>query len=190
MANVLLGVSAGIAAYKAVDLASKLTQRGDSVRTLLTPNATRFITPLTFRAVTGERVFTEALGGDPDADMEHIRLSEWADLLLVAPATADVIARLAAGLADDILTTTALAFSKPVLIAPAMNDHMWAHPLLQANLRRLVEVAGYRIVEPGSGHLACGSYGPARLPETADLIAAIDRALTEATSRAARPLEA
>lgn len=176
MAHVILGVSAGIAAYKAADLASKLTQRGDRVRTVMTPNATRFVSALTFRAVTGERVFTDAFGAEGDADMEHIRLSEWGDVLLIAPATADVIGRLAAGLADDLVTTTALAFPKPVLVAPAMNDHMWRHPLVQANLERLAGVAGYRVIEPGAGHLACGSVGPARLPEIDVLVAALDAA--------------
>ena len=177
MANVLLGVSAGIAAYKSADLASKLTQRGDRVRTLMTPNATRFVGALTFRAVTGEAVFTTIFDEDPDRSMEHIALADWGDVMLVAPATADLIGRLAAGLASDIVTTTACAFPKPVIVAPAMNDHMWRNAIVQQNLERLRSVAGYRVLEPEAGHLACGNVGPGRLPETERLIAAIDEAI-------------
>jgi phosphopantothenoylcysteine decarboxylase/phosphopantothenate--cysteine ligase len=171
MANILLGVSAGIACYKAVDLASKLTQRGDRVRTLLTPNATRFIAPLTFRAVTGETAISELFGADPESSMEHITLAGWGDAFIIAPASADLIGRLAAGFADDLITTTALAFRRPIVLAPAMNDQMWSNPIVQANLERLAHLAGYTIIDPASGHLACGTVGPGRLPETSELIA-------------------
>ncbi len=177
MANILLGVSAGIAAYKSADLASTLTQRGDQVRTILTPHAREFITPLTFRAVTRQEVFTDTFDDDPAYRPEHISLGDWADALVIAPATADLIGKLAAGLGDNLLTVTVLAFDKPVLLAPAMNDRMWANPLVQGNLARLRDVAGHHVVGPDSGHLACGTVGPGRLAETAAIVAALDAAL-------------
>jgi len=176
MSRILLGVSAGIAAYKAIDLASKLTQRGDEVRTLLTPHALNFLTPLSFRAVTRQPVYTDTFEEDPEYKPGHVSLSEWPDVLVVAPATADLIARIAAGLGDNILTVTLIAFEKPVIVAPAMNDRMWAHPFVRRNIEALRKI-GYHILEPGIGHLACGSMGPGRLPETPELIAAIDAAL-------------
>lgn len=177
MARILLGVTAGIAAYKVIDLASTLTQRGDVVVTLLTPGARQFVTPLTFRAVTRQKVFTDTFEDVPDANTEHITLAESAELLVVAPATADFIGRAAAGLADDILATTLLAFTGKVLLAPAMNDKMWEHPLVRRNLDTLREL-GHTILEPEEGHLACGSVGPGRLPPTAALVEAIDGLLT------------
>jgi len=173
MARVLLGVSAGIAIYKTIDLASKLTQRGDEVRTIMTPHALKFVTPLSFRAVTRHPVYTDAFEDDPDYRPEHISISEWADIVFIAPATADVIARIAAGFGDNLLTLTLLACRQPVLLAPAMNDRMWANPIIQQNIEKL-KAFGYRILEPGTGHLACGSVGPGRLPDVPDLIAAID----------------
>ena len=169
MSNILLGVSAGIAAYKSADLASKLTQRGDSVRTILTPSAQKFITPLTFRAVTRQEVFTDIFEDDPAYKGEHISLSQWA--------TADLIGKLAGGLGGDLLTVTALAFDKPVLFAPAMNDRMWMNPVVQENVSRLQDVLGYRLIDPGEGHLACGSVGPGRLAEVPELISRIDETL-------------
>ena len=183
MSNILLGVSAGIAAYKSADLASKLTQRGDSVRTILTPGAQKFITPLTFGAVTRQEVFTDLYEDDPSYKGGHISLSEWADLLLVAPATADLIGKLAAGLGGDLLTVTALAFDKPVLFAPAMNDRMWKNPVVQENITRLQEVLGYKLINPGEGHLACGSIGPGRLAEVPELIEALDQVLQPETEQ-------
>jgi len=179
MAKILLGVSAGIAIYKAADLASKLTQRGDEVRTLMTPRALRFMTPIAFRAITRQPVYTDVFEEDPTSRPEHISLSEWCDLFFIAPATADLMARLAAGLGDDIVTVTALARQGPVVLAPAMNDRMWAHPSVTRNVQTLREF-GYEVLEPESGHLACGSVGAGRLPEVPPLIAAIDSALTRA----------
>jgi phosphopantothenoylcysteine decarboxylase/phosphopantothenate--cysteine ligase len=172
LAKILLGVSAGIAAYKAVDLASTLTQRGDRVVSLFTPNASRFITPLTLRAVTRERVYTDTFEDAPDGNTEHISLADWGDLVIVAPATADLIGRLAAGLADDIVTTTLLAFQGPVVVAPAMNDKMWAHALVQRNIQTLRDI-GYVFVNPEDGHLACGSVGPGRLATTESILEAV-----------------
>ncbi len=176
MARILLGVTGGIAAYKVIDLASKLTQRGDTVIPLLTPSAQKFVTPLTFRAVTRQRVYTDTFEDVPDANTEHISLAEGADLLVVAPATADFMGKAAHGLGDDILTVTLLAYDGKVLIAPAMNDKMWANPLVKKNTAILKE-CGFTVLEPDSGHLACGSVGPGRLPETEDLLTEIDKLL-------------
>lgn len=183
MAQILLGVSAGIAIYKAVDLASKLTQRGDQVYTLMTPNARRFIAPLTFRAVTRQPVFTDTFEDDPEYRPEHISLSEWGEAMVIAPATADLIGRIAAGLGDDILTTTLLAYQRPVVLAPSMNDRMWSNPIVAANLEKL-SALGFSVVGPEEGHLACGSVGPGRLAETGRIIAALDAALAGAFRKA------
>jgi len=170
LSKILLGVSGGIAAYKVVDLASTLTQRGDRVVSLFTPNASQFITPLTLRAVTRERVYTDTFEDAPDGNTEHVSLADWGDLAILAPATADLIGRLAAGLADDIVTTTLLAFRGPVIVAPAMNDKMWGHALVQRNIQTLRDI-GFHFVEPEEGHLACGSTGPGRLASTESILA-------------------
>ena len=176
MANVLLGVSAGIAIYKAVDLASTLTQRGDRVYTLMTPNARKFVTPLTFQAVTQNSVVTDIFEDDPQFRPEHISLSEWGEAMVIAPATADLIGRMAAGLGDDIVTSTLLAYQGPVILAPAMNDRMWAHPLVRSNLEKLRGI-GHHVIEPEEGHLACGSVGIGRLADTGRIIEALDAIL-------------
>jgi phosphopantothenoylcysteine decarboxylase/phosphopantothenate--cysteine ligase len=173
MAHIVLGVSAGIAGYKAVDMASKLTQRGDEVRAILTPHAVKFVTALSFRAVTRQPVYTDTFEDDPEYRTEHISLAEWADVILVAPATADLIARVAAGICDNLLSLTIVSSQKPVIFAPAMNDRMWANPIVKENIARLKSI-GYLFLEPGVGHLACGSIGPGRLPEPGEMIAAID----------------
>jgi phosphopantothenoylcysteine decarboxylase/phosphopantothenate--cysteine ligase len=176
MARILLGVGAGIGIYKSADLASKLAQRGDEVRTILTPHALKFMQPLAFQAVTRQPVHVDAFEDDPSYRPEHISLSEWPDVVLVAPATADLIARVAGGLADGLLTLTILACQKPIIFAPSMNDRMWANPIVQRNIGTLKD-SGYRVLEPAAGHLACGSWGPGRLPEPAELMAAVDAAL-------------
>jgi phosphopantothenoylcysteine decarboxylase/phosphopantothenate--cysteine ligase len=176
MARILLGVSAGIAIYKAVDLASTLTRRGDEVYTLMTPNARKFIAPLTFRAVTRQPVFTDTFEEDPEYRPEHISLSDWGEVMVIAPATADLIGRMACGLGDDILTTTLLAWAKPVVLAPAMNDRMWANPIVGENLAKLRRL-GFLVVEPEEGRLACGSFGVGRLAEGGRIVEAIDAAL-------------
>ena len=176
MAQILLGVSAGIAAYKAADLASSLTQSGHRVVVLMTPSAREFVTPLTFRAVTRQRVYTNTFEDVPDSNTEHVSLAQGADVFVIAPATADLLARAAAGMGNDIVTTTLLAFDGPVVIAPSMNDKMWANPLVQRNIETLREI-GHRIVEPDSGHLACGSLGPGRLAALETILAALNEAL-------------
>lgn len=179
--RVALGVGGGIAAYKAAELARALMERGCSVQVIMTRAAEEFVRPLTFAALTGHKVITNlfATGGAEDtlsSAIEHIRVAQDSQVLVVAPATADLIAKFAHGLADDFLSTTYLAFTGPVVLAPAMNTNMWNHTATQANVRALRE-RGHVIVEPGSGPLACGMVGPGRLPEPEIIAAAVMRAL-------------
>uniref|UniRef100_UPI0035945BC4 flavoprotein n=1 Tax=Thiocapsa sp. TaxID=2024551 RepID=UPI0035945BC4 len=148
--QVLLGVGGGISAYKSVDLVRRLRARGFVVRVVMTHAATAFVGPLTFQAVSGHPVRTDLLDPAAEAGMGHIELARWADRLLIAPATADLMARLAAGIADDLLTTLALATEAPLILAPAMNQQMWRHPATQDNLARLV-ARGARILGPDVG---------------------------------------
>jgi len=166
--NVLLGVSGGIAAYKSAELIRQLQERGASVRVIMTHGAQEFITPLTLQALSGNPVHTELLDGRAELGMGHIELARWADLLVIAPATADLIARLSAGLADDLLTTVALATAAPLLLAPAMNQQMWKDPATGANIDTLVK-RGAQIVGPAAGHQACGDVGPGRMVEPAEI---------------------
>lgn len=174
--HLVLGVTGSIAAYKAVDLASKLTQTGALVDVILTPAAERFVSALTFQAVTGRRVFTEAALWDQTAHVPHVGLGEAADLLIVAPTTAHTLAKLAQGLADNLLTVTALAARGPVLLAPAMDGGMYSHPAVQDNLARL-QARGVMVVPPASGRMASGLEGIGRLPETPELIGHVRLAL-------------
>lgn len=170
--KILLGVGGGIAAYKAAELARLLMQQAHEVQTIMTHAAEEFVRPLTFAALTGRKTLTSLFA--IENAIEHIAVAEEHDLLVIAPATADLIAKLAHGLADDFLTTLYLAFTGPVVIAPAMNVNMWQHPATRANLETL-RVRGHRIVEPESGYLACGMTGPGRLAEPADIAEAIAR---------------
>jgi phosphopantothenoylcysteine decarboxylase / phosphopantothenate---cysteine ligase len=167
--NVVLGVGGGIAAYKSAELARALMERGMRVQVVLTGAAQHFITPLTFAALTGRKVITGLFAGAGAEEtlssaVEHIAVAQDNDVLVIAPATADLLARLAHGLADDFLTTTYLAFTGPVLLAPAMNSNMWAHPATERNLE-ILRKRGHVIVEPEEGLLACGTTGPGRLAE-------------------------
>ena len=170
--RILLGVSGGIAAYKSVELVRRLRDAGAEVRVVMTRGAQAFVTPLTFQAVSGQPVHTELLDAAAEAGMGHIELARWADCVLVAPATADVIARLAHGLADDLLSTICLATRAPLLLAPAMNQQMWLNPATQGNCSLLRE-RGIRLIGPESGSQACGDTGPGRMSEPADLVAAL-----------------
>ena len=172
--NVLLGVSGGIAAYKSAELVRQLQERGASVRVIMTRGAREFITPLTLQALSGHPVYTELLDETAERGMGHIELARWADLLLIAPATADLIARLAGGRADDLLTTVALATAAPVLLAPAMNQQMWRDPATSANIS-LLEERGLLLAGPDSGEQACGDVGPGRLLEPAEILAELER---------------
>ncbi|MEZ4402265.1 MAG: bifunctional phosphopantothenoylcysteine decarboxylase/phosphopantothenate--cysteine ligase CoaBC [Kofleriaceae bacterium] len=177
-AEVIVAVAGGIAAYKACELVRLLTKADAKVQVVMTRRATRFVGPLTFQALSGRPVFTDLFDAAQEAEIGHIRIADRADLMIVAPATANTIARLASGLADDAVTAVALATRAPLLVAPSMNVNMWQHPLTAANVRRLVEVAGARVVGPGDGFLACRWVGPGRLAEPADIVEAAARIRT------------
>lgn len=162
--NVVLGVSGGIAAYKSAELVRQLQDRGATVRVIMTNGAQEFITPLTLQALSGNPVHTQLLDAEAEQGMGHIELARWADLLLIAPATADLVARLSAGRADDLLTTVALATAAPMLLAPAMNQQMWRDPATQANIETLTG-RGVRLAGPAEGTQACGDIGPGRMEE-------------------------
>lgn len=185
MAFVGLGVSGGIGAYKAVEVARLLQKRGHRVQAILTRNARRFVGPLTFEAITRERVITSQFAPGMNADIEHIALASSMDLLLVAPATANVIAKFAHGLADDFLSALYLATQAPVLMAPAMNTNMWTHPAVVAN-RGTLAARGVRFVDPGDGYLACGWVGKGRLAEPDAIAAAADALFVRDRSWAGR----
>jgi len=169
---VLLGVTGSIAAYKAVDVASKLTQAGCQVDVVMTKCGTEFVTPLSFRSITHRRVITDMFAEPEEYDIEHIALAERADAVLICPATANIIAKLAAGIADDMLSCVVLATRAPVLVAPAMNVHMWENNVTQENVARL-RGRGFKLIEPGYGSLACGDVGKGRLAELEDILAAV-----------------
>jgi len=170
--RVLLGVTGGIAAYKSADLVRRLRDAGAEVRVVMSHGATAFITPLTFQAVSGNPVHTELLDEAAEAGMGHIELARWADQVLVAPATANFIARLAHGLADDLLSTICLATAAPVALAPAMNQQMWSNPATRANCE-LLEQRGIDLIGPASGAQACGETGPGRMVEPSELVKAL-----------------
>lgn len=176
MAFVGLGVSGGIGAYKSVEVARLLQKRGHRVQAVMTRSARKFVGPLTFEAITREPVITSQFAPGTNANIEHIALASSIDLLIVAPATANTLARFAHGLADEFLSALYLATKAPVLVAPAMNTNMWDHAATQANLRTLRE-RGVRFVEPGEGYLACGWIGKGRLAEPADIVEAADAIL-------------
>jgi phosphopantothenoylcysteine decarboxylase/phosphopantothenate--cysteine ligase len=155
---IALGVTGGIGAYKAVEVARGLQQRGHDVLAVMTPAATRFVGPLTFEVITGRRVITDQFQPGVNAEIEHIALASKIDLLLIAPATANILGKLANGIADDFLSTLYLATRAPVLVAPAMNTQMLAHEAVRRNLEVLV-ARGVRVIDPGEGYLACGWTG-------------------------------
>jgi len=167
--TIILGVTGGIAAYKAAEIVRLLVKDGATVRAIMTKNAQEFITPLTLQTLSGNPVSTETFSLTQESEIGHIRLADSADLILIAPATANVIAKLAHGLADDLLTTVLLATTAPVLVAPAMNVHMYAHALVQENMRKLASL-GYGFVEPAEGFLACGYEGKGRLADPEDIV--------------------
>lgn len=171
--RIVLIISGGIAAYKSLDLIRRLRDRGASVRCILTRGGAQFITPLSVAALSGEAVYQDLFSLKDETEMGHIRLSREADLLVVAPATADLLARMAAGRADDLAAAALLATDKPVLVAPAMNTRMWTHAATRANMATL-EARGVRRIGPASGDLACGEVGEGRMAETADIAAAIE----------------
>ena len=187
--KIALGVSGGIAAYKSAEIVRLLQDRGLCVQVVMTRAAQEFIRPLTFAALSGEKVITDLFGSDEsqanvESAIEHIAIAQSIDALLVAPATADVIAKFAQGIANDFLSTLYLATTAPVVVAPAMNVNMWNHPATQTNLE-ILRKRGVRIVEPGSGYLACGMTGAGRLAENETIIASVLEALGAAQDLAA-----
>ena len=177
MGLVALGVSGGVGAYKAVEVARGLQRCGHEVVAVMTDNARRFVGPLTFEAITRRRVVTDQFTPGTNADIEHIALASNINLLLVAPATANILGKFANGIADDFLSALYLATTAPVLVAPAMNSNMLAHEAVRANLERLSK-RGVRFVQPGEGYLACGWIGKGRLAEPAEVVAAAEDVLT------------
>ena len=173
--NILLGVTGGIAAYKIANLASMLKKQKANVRVIMTKNACQFITPITFETLTAQKVYTDTFDRDFEFKVDHIELGKWADVFLIAPATANVIGKLANGIADDMLTTTALAMRCPLVVAPAMNTAMYENRAVKHNIMKL-RTNGMEIILPASGHLACGDTGAGKMPEPELLMEYIKRA--------------
>jgi len=178
MARLVLGVTGGISAYKACDLVRLLRKGGHEVAAVLTDEATKFVSELTFATLTGRRVYREMFRG-AEGSPEHIPLARWADLLLIAPATANILGKIASGLADDLLSCVAATSlgSVPIVLAPAMNESMWHNPFVQKNVAAL-EAAGCLIVPPGAGELACGEVGEGRLADLPQILRAAEAALS------------
>src|SRR5690625_953136 len=167
--KVLLAVTGGIAVYKACDLTSKLTQAGAEVRVIMTESACEFVSPLTFQALSRNDVYFDTFDEKDPKKIAHIDLADWAEIAIIAPATANIISKIANGIADDMLSTTLIATRATVYIAPAMNVHMYAHPSVVENMK-LLEQWGYHFIEPGAGYLACGYVGKGRLEEPESII--------------------
>jgi len=176
--HIVLGVSGGIAAYKAVELLRLFVKAEAQVQVVMTKRATEFVGALTFQALSGRGVFTDMFSLTQESEIGHIQVADTTDLIVIAPATANTIARLSAGFADDPLAAVCLATKAPVLLAPSMNVNMWSNPITQANLRRLIDVAGMAVVGPGTGFLACRWTGPGRLAEPPDIAEAAARILS------------
>ena len=176
--KILLIIGGGIAAYKCLDLIRRLAERGASVTPVLTRAATEFVTPLSVAALAGEKVYTDLFDLTDEAEMGHIQLSRAADLVVVAPATADLLAKMAGGHANDLATTLLMATDKPVLVAPAMNVRMWEHPATQRNVKTL-KADGIRIIGPNKGDMACGEFGPGRMSEPLEIVSAVGSALVD-----------
>ena len=176
--KIVLGVTGGIAIFKAVDLVSKLRKQGAEVRVVMTEHAANFVSPLLFAEISGHKCAVSMWDGRDEFNVEHIALANWGDLLLVAPATANILAKMACGLADDLLSTVLLAASCPKIVCPAMNTGMYENPATQDNLKTLVS-RGITVMEPASGELACGTSGAGRLPEVPEIIAYLERFLAQ-----------
>ena len=174
--NILLGVTGGIAAYKIATLASMLKKQKANVKVIMTENATQFITPMTFETLTANKVYTDTFDRNFEFKVDHIELGKWADVFLIAPATANVIGKLANGIADDMLTTTALAMRCPIVVSPAMNTTMFENKVVKHNIMKL-RTYGMDIILPASGHLACGDSGAGKMPEPEMLLEYIKRAV-------------
>ncbi len=175
--NILLGVTGSIAAYKSAEILRELVNRGCNVRVVMTEAATRFVGPQTFSTLSGKPALVRMFHEGEDPEVEHVRAPEEADAVLIAPATANIIAKMATGIADDMLSTMLLVARCPILVAPAMNSNMYTHPVVEANIAKLKE-RGIKIIEPEFGDLACGYTGPGRLAPTTDILEDLQEALT------------
>ncbi|KHE67622.1 bifunctional phosphopantothenoylcysteine decarboxylase/phosphopantothenate--cysteine ligase CoaBC [Halobacillus sp. BBL2006] len=171
--KIVLGVSGGIAAYKAAALTSKLIQAGAEVKVIMTESAQKFVAPTTFQALSRQPVYRDTFNEQDPSQIQHIDVADWADLFLLAPATANIIGKLSGGIADDMLTTTLLATEVPVYLAPAMNVHMYSHPAVMKNMKQLDEW-GFKFIEPGEGYLACGYVGKGRLEEPETIVQVLE----------------
>ena len=185
--NILLGVTGGVAAYKAVDLASKLTSAGARVKTVMTEAACRLVGPKSFEAITQSAVFTTMWSTPEEHQISHIALLDWADVVVVAPATANILGKIANGICDDLLSTLLCAASPLIesgliLLAPAMNNNMWANPAVQHNLKTLEE-RGFQFIGPTEGRLACGTEGIGRMSEPQDILDAIEKIASNTSER-------
>lgn len=185
--KILLGVTGGIAAYKAAALCSKLVQQGAEVRVMMTESATKFISELTLQALSKNPVHTDTFDEKNPSAIAHINLADWADLVLIAPATANIIGKMAAGIADDMVSTTLLATQAPIMLAPAMNVHMYVHPAVTKNMAELV-ARGVMMVEPGEGLLACGYTGKGRMEEPESIVAVVNSFFQQQEQRGKLPL--
>jgi phosphopantothenoylcysteine synthetase/decarboxylase len=181
--NILLGVSGGIAAYKVVDLASKLAAAGAAVKTVMTENACRFVGPKSIEAVTGSAVFTSLWSKSEEHRIKHVSLVDWADIIVLAPATANIIGKIANGICDDLLSSTfCVCWRKPILLAPAMNGNMWHNPVVQRNLKILREM-GFNSIGPTKGRLADGTIAEGRMSEPKDILEAIEKIASKTKRR-------
>lgn len=176
MKNIVVGVTGGIASYKAVEIVNDLTKKGHNVDVIMTRNAQEFVTPLTFQTLSHNKVVTDMFNKIDKFDTEHISLAKKADLFLIVPATANVIGKIAGGIADDMLTTTIMATRAPKLIAPAMNTAMWENPIVQDNVKKL-EKYGYSVLDTADGRLACGDLGSGKLLPWEAIVAEVERLL-------------
>ncbi len=183
--RIVLAVTGGIAAYKAADLVSKLVKAGAEVRCILTENATRFVTPLTFQSLSGREVHTDTFDRAGGEFYQHLAVADWGEVLVVAPATANILGKAAAGIADDLASTALVSFPGPVLYAPAMNCHMWANAAVVENVERLRR-RGANFVGPGEGRLACGEIGLGRMAEVPEILAAIEELLAKPAKKKPR----
>lgn len=174
--HIVVGITGGIAAYKAAELVSQLRQKGAEVHCIMTEHATKLVTPITFGELSGHDVTVDMFANISHWDVQHIALANLADLFVIAPATANVIGKIAGGIADDMLTTTVMATKAPVVIVPAMNTNMYENPIVQGNIRKLRGL-GYLVMEPESGHLACNTSGKGRFPKLETILAEVEKAL-------------
>ena len=184
--EVLVAICGGIAAYKVCQVVSELVQRGAGVTVAMTKAGRKFVGPMTFQALTGRRVLESLWSATEPADVQHIERTTAADLVLIAPATANVMGKIAAGIADDLVSTLVISAVSPVVLAPAMNTHMWANSVVQENVSRLKD-RGLKFVGPGEGWLACGGVGPGRMAEPAEILEVLTKVLKAQTAKASAP---